>query len=209
MKKIVFLFLLVTLSFLAVGCHRNSVDIPDNIYSNGEEQPPVPDDFEEFFTAIFLYDDVYRSDDTLTWGSGTICLPMSQEILELKDYKILLCDNECELETVVSLSAQGYASVHNVELAEEIDGNFKTFRFKMVMLEQMANAMKEQGVYDNIVEEIEGQYYYLLELDEKCYAYIHLERKEGLKKGENEAEIANFVVKNARVSFELKQKTDN
>ena len=39
-------------------------------------------------------------------------------------------------------------------------------------------------------------------LDEKHYAYIHLERIEGAEKIESEAELADAVVKNARISFE-------
>jgi len=172
--------------------------------NNGDGQLLHPDDYDEFVTDIYLCDDVYRSDNTPTHGTASIALPMAQDVLELKDYDILLCGDGCDPAAVVSRASQGYAPAYRVVSDGEIDGNFKMLKFKMEIPEGMLEDIKAQGVYDQIIEELGGQYYYLLVLDEKHYAYIHLERTEGVEKIEDEAELADGIVKNAKINFEPK-----
>ncbi len=134
---------------------------------------------------------------------SSIALPMGQDVLEVADYDILLCGDDCDPTAVVSRASQGYAPAYRIVPDGEIDGNFKVLKFKMEIPEPMLEDVKEQGVYEQIVEEIESQYFYLLVLDEKHYAYIHLERVEGAEKTASEAEqLADSIVKNARISFE-------
>lgn len=209
MKKILAILLAAVLLLSVVGCNKTPPDVPDNTdksveQNDGDGQLLHTDDYDEFLTDIYLCDDVYRSDDTPTHGTASISLPMSQDVLELKDYQILLCGDGCPPESVVSRASQGYAPAYRVVTDGEIDGNFKVLKFKMEIPEGMLEDIKNQGVYEHIVEEIESQYYYLLVLDEKHYAYIHLERIEGAEKIETEAELADSIVKNARISFEPK-----
>ena len=209
MKKILVTLLAAVLLLSVVGCNKTPPDVPDNTdksveQNDGDGQLLHPDDYDEFLTDIYLCDDVYRSDDTPTHGTASISLPMSQDVLELKDYQILLCGDGCPPESVVSRASQGYAPAYRVVPDGEIDGNFKVLKFKMEIPEGMLEDIKKQGVYEQIVEEIESQYYYLLVLDEKHYAYIHLERIEGAEKIETEAELADDIVKKAIISFEPK-----
>ncbi|MBR3996309.1 MAG: hypothetical protein IKI97_13670 [Clostridia bacterium] len=209
MKKILAILLAAVLLLSVVGCNKTSPDVPDNTdksveQNDGDGQLLHPDNYDEFLTDIYLCDDVYRSDNTPTHGTASIRLPMSQDVLELKDYQILLCGDGCPPESVVSRASQGYAPVYHVVPDGEIDGNFKVLKFKMEIPEGMLEDIKKQGVYEQIVEEIESQYYYLLVLDEKHYAYIHLERIEGAEKIETEAELADDIVKKAIISFEPK-----
>ena len=209
MKKILVVLLAAVMLLSVVGCNKTPSDVPDNTgksveQNDGDGQLLHTDDYDEFLTDIYLCDDVYRSDDTPTHGTASISLPMSQDVLELKDYQILLCGDGCPPESVVSRASQGYAPAYRVVTDGEIDGNFKVLKFKMEIPEGMLEDIKKQGVYEQIVEEIESQYYYLLVLDEKHYAYIHLERIEGTEKTETEAELADDIVKKAIISFEPK-----
>lgn len=209
MKKTLVSLLAAVLLLSVVGCNKTPPDVPDNTdksveQNDGDGQLLHPDDYDEFLTDIYLCDDVYRSDDTPTHGTASISLPMSQDVLELKDYQILLCGDGCPPESVVSRASQGYAPAYRVVPDGEIDGNFKVLKFKMEIPEGMLEDIKKQGVYEQIVEEIESQYYYLLVLGEKHYAYIHLERIEGAEKIETEAELADDIVKKAIISFEPK-----
>jgi len=209
MKKTLITLLVAVLVLSVVGCNKTPPDVPDNTENNNENTGVVDqllsyDNYDVFEDEIYLCDDVYRSDDTPTHGTASIALPMAQDVLELKDYDILLCGDGCEPTAVVSRASQGYAPAYRVVPNGEIDGNFKTLKFKMEIPEGMLEDVKKQGVYEQIVEEIESQYYYLLVLDEKHYAYMHLERKEGIKKIEDEAELADGIVKNAKINFEPK-----
>lgn len=207
MKKILAILLAAVMLLSVVGCNKTPPDVSDNTdksveQNDGDGQLLHTDDYDEFLTDIYLCDDVYRSDDTPTHGTGSIALPMAQDVLEVKDYDVLLCGDGCSPESVVSRASQGYAPAYRVVADGEIDGNFKVLKFQMEIPEQMLEDIKQQGVYEQIVEEIESKYYYLLVLDEKHYAYINLERVEGAEKTENEAELADSIVKNARVTFE-------
>ena len=209
MNKILVILLSAVLLLSVVGCNKTPPDVPDNTDENKEnksveEQLLSYDNYDVFEDAIYLCDDVYRGDDTPTHGTASIALPMAQDFLEVKDYDILLCGDGCSPESVVSRASQGYAPAYRVVADGEIDGNFKVLKFKMEIPEQMLEDIKKQGVYEQITEEIESKYYYLLVLDEKHYAYINLERIEGAEKTENEAELADSIVKNARVTFEPK-----
>ncbi|MBQ7399470.1 MAG: hypothetical protein IJW06_03280 [Clostridia bacterium] len=209
MKKILITLLASILLLSVIGCNKTPPDVSNNTdkiteQNSVDEQLLHMDDYDEFLTEIYLCDDVYRSDDTPTHGSGAISLPLSQDVLEVKDYDILLCGDGCSPESVVSRASQGYAPAYHVVSDGEIDGNFKVLKFKMEIPEPMIEDIKKQGVYKQITEEIESQYYYLLVLDERHYAYIHLERKEGVERIEDEAELADSIIKNARVNFEPK-----
>ncbi|MBQ7974633.1 MAG: hypothetical protein IJ300_02980 [Clostridia bacterium] len=209
MKKIHVVLLAAVMLLSVVGCDKTPSDVSDNTDNDKEnksveEQLLSHDNYDVFEDEIYLCDDVYRGDDTPTHGTASIALPMAQDVLEVKDYDILLCGDGCSPESVVSRASQGYAPAYRVVADGEIDGNFKVLKFKMEIPEQMLEDIKKQGVYEQITEEIESKYYYLLVLDEKHYAYINLERIEGAEKIENEAELADSIVKNARVTFEPK-----
>ncbi len=204
MKKIIVMLLSALLFLSAVSCNKTPSEIlnPDNDNEiGGEEQLLSFDNYDEFLADVYLCDDVYRTDDTPTHGTGSILLPIAQDTLEVADYKILLCADGCDPTAVVSRASQGYAPAYRVVPDGEIDGNFKALKFKMEIPELMLEDIKRQGVYEQITERIESQYYYLIVLDEKHYAYIHLERKEDTEKIENEAELADAIVKNAKISF--------
>ena len=209
MKKTLITLLVAVLVLSVVGCNKTPPDVPDSTENNNEnigapDQLLSYDNYDVFEDEIYLCDDVYRSDDTPTHGSASIALPMAQDVLELKDYDILLCGDGCSPESVVSRASQGYAPAYHVVSDGEIDGNFRTLKFKMEIPEGMLEDVKKQGVYDQIIEELGGQYYYLLLLDETHYAYIYLERKEGVEKIDDEAELADGIVKNAKINFEPK-----
>lgn len=150
-----------------------------------------------------MCNDVYRTNDTPTCGSGSITLHMSEDIFEVNDYQILLCADGCNPSDIVSRASQGYAPVYQVIPDGEIKGNFQTFKFKMAVPELMADDLKRQGNYEDIAEQTEENYYYLLAIDKNHYAYIHLERRKGMEKFENEAELTDTVIKKAEIDLNL------
>lgn len=209
MKKMLVTLLVAVLLLSVVGCNKTPPVVPDNTdksveQNNGDGQLLHPDDYDEFLTDIYLCDDVYRSDNTPTHGTASIRLPMSQDVLELKDYQILLCGDGCPPESVVSRASQGYAPAYRVVPDGEIDGNFKVLKFRLKIDEAWLENMHNQGINVAIAEEMYGHYYYLLVLDEMHYAYIHLDAIDGGEEIEHEAELADSIVKNARISFEPK-----
>lgn len=221
MKKMLIMLLSAILVLSAVGCSQTPPDVPDDVdVSNGTTVSDVPDDtddqtetdetegqlldydnYDEFVADIYLCDDVYRSKDTPTHGTASIKLPMAQDVLELKDYDVLLCGDGCDPAAVVSRASQGYAPAFRIVSDGETDGNFKILKFKAEIPEGMLEDLKRSGTYEQLIEKLGGQYYYLLVLDEKHYAYIALERKEGAEKTEDEAELADDIVKNAKINF--------
>lgn len=227
MKKYFVTLLSVALLLLLIGCNQTPPDTPDNTTKNSTENSTVnttenstvnttenttgnsavnatenSQNEGALLVDIYLCNDVYRTKDTPTHGSGTIDLPMTQDVLEIKDYELLLCRDKCEPTTIVRLASQGYAAVYRVISDGELDGNFKTLKFKMVIPEPMVEDLKQQGVYEDTIERLESNYYYLLVLDETHYAYIHLGRIAGAEKVENEAALADSIVKNAEINFE-------
>lgn len=212
MKKILVAFLLVVLLLSFVGCNQTPPDTPDNntenttesttenTTENSQNENPLLND-NEFLVDIYLCSDVDHTKDTPTHGSGSIALTMTQDVLEIKEYQLLLCSDKCEPTTVVRRASQGNAAVYSVISDGELDGNFQTLKFKMAIPEPMVEDLKQQGVYEDTTEKLESNYYYLLVLDETHYAYIHLGRKAGVEKVENEAELADSIVKNAEINL--------
>ncbi len=150
---------------------------------------------------IYRCDDVYRTDDTPTHGNGTITLAIEGSGFEVTDCQLLLCDDGCEQNAVVSRASQGYAVAYNTVLAREFEGNYPTRAFSMGIPEPMVDDLIKQGIYEKFVDELEREYYYLLSLDRTHYAYICIEPMEGTQKVENEAEIIDGIIKNVNVSF--------
>ncbi len=209
MRKALVIIWVMLLTFFVASCNKTPLDASGNTDENKEnksveEQLLSYDRYDVFEDEIYLCDDVYRSDDTLTHGTGSIALPMGQDVLEVADYDILLCGDGCSPESVVSRASQGYAPSYTVVPNGEIDGNFKVLKFKLKIDEAWLKNMHDQGINVAIAEEMYGHYYYLLVLDEKHYAYIHLDAIDGGEEIEHEAELADSIVKNARVSFEPK-----
>lgn len=150
---------------------------------------------------IYRCDDVYRTDDTPTHGEGTVTLAIEGTGFEVTDCQLLFCDDGCEQSAVVSRASQGYAVAYNTVLTRKLEGNYPTFVFSMGIPEPMVEDLIKQGIYEQFVEELEREYYYLLKLDRTYYAYICIEPMEGTEKLENEAEIVDGIVKNAKISF--------
>ncbi len=159
----------------------------------------------EFWADIYLCDDVYLTDDTPIHGSGSVILPTNQDVLEVSDCKIILCSDKCDPSEVVQRAFQGYAPVYSVVSNGELNGNFKILKFKLEIPEPMIEDFEKKGDHqaiENMTERIDSIYLYLLVLDDNHYAYVRLERKEWIEKLEHEAELADSIVKSARVYFE-------
>ena len=228
MRKIFVTLLVAVFLFSFVGCTQTPPDVPnqttkndaESTTANSTEQSTVDttvnstvDTTEnstvnglrdgQFLEYIYLCSDVYFDAATPTHGSGMITLSTAQDVLEVKDRKLLLCSDECKPAAVVRLASQGAAAVYSVLPDGEFDGNFKTLKFKMAIPEPMAEDLKQQGTYDDTVARLESNYYYLLVLDETHYAYIHLVRRSGAEKAENEAALADSIIKNAEITLDL------
>ena len=176
--------------------NNSSSESEDLSSSKIEEQPS-----EKLDAKIYLCSDTNHTDDTQTHGSASINLSIAQYNLELKDYQVFLCEDNCEKSALVSRASQGNAPVYNVISDGEIDGNPKALRFRMTMPESMVENLKEQGNYESVIQRLDSNYYYLIELSEKHYAYIHLARKKDAEKTEDEVAIADAIIKNAKIDL--------
>ncbi len=79
MNKIIVAMLTAVLLLSVVGCNKTPPDVPDNTDKDKEnksveEQLLSYDSYDVFENEIYLCDDVYRSDDTPTHGTG-YCTP--------------------------------------------------------------------------------------------------------------------------------------
>ena len=178
MKQILSLILCLLLLLSMVGCRETSPQ-------------EIPTGYWEFAADIYLCDDVYITDDTPTHGSGQIALDMTREGLEVKDHKLLLCRDNCDPVHVVSRASQGYAPVYQVVADGELMGNYQILKFKMKTPEEMVGGANPP----------EGNYYYLIKLDKKHYAYIHLERAPDAAATDEEQILADYIVQNACIYF--------
>lgn len=148
------------------------------------------------YMNIFRCDAVYRTQDTKTYGNGTVYLSCGDFILS--DIQLLLCDDGCDTADIVSRAAQGYAPAYKVVKCEEFDGNYPTARFEMEIPDGMIEFLQEPGAYEEVTARIKRSYYYLLSLDETHYAYIHIEpRDTNPQRPADETETVNSIIREA------------
>ncbi len=192
MKKGIFASILI-LSLVFVGC---SYSIETEKTGEG-----VLVAKRELYADIYLCDDVYRTDETLTYGNGTVSFTVGSDVFDICDFKLLLCDDGCERADVVSRASQGYAPAYEVVETHMISGKHPVFKYKMEVPPGMIDSLKAGGAYEKVTEDINSSYHYLVKLEENLYAYICLERKAEAKKYENEKELADECV--AKAFFDL------
>ena len=203
MKKFLITILSIIIVLSMVGCRNTQVEIVGNGVESGDTQQVTVIETSnngELVSYIYNCDDVYITENTATYGEGEIVLAEVQENLIVADYKLLLCGDECEPAEIVARMSQGYARVYQTVLDEKIEGKHQILKFKMVMPDEMKENLDNQ---EEMAEPNDGEYYYLLVLDETHYAYIHLERNDNLEKIDNESEIADLIIKSANVSLEI------
>ena len=202
----IYLIVLFTASLLfsVCGCDTvttNDAEVNDTVAETDTAPEPESDtemlaDCVELSADIYFCDDVYLTADTPTHGSGTITLPQLGDALQIVDYQLLLCGDGCEPAAVVSRASEGYAVAYRTVEDVELDGNFRILKFKKEIPEPMVDDLKQAGSYDDTVERLGREYYYLLVLDEKHYAYINLVSDEDV------SELADEVIKNTAVQYE-------
>lgn len=209
MKKLLSL-LLAALLLTAVGCNTTPSELPDapDIQESVTEAPQTdgtseaPDGYESFTKDIYLCDDVYRTDDTPTYGTGTLSLSLADPI-ELCCFDILLCGDGCNQTSVISRAFWGYAPSWRLEKYDEYgiwEGwSFNTRKYSLEVPEDIKSDMIAQGAPESVTDP--RDHIYLLSLDEKHYAFIHLKGKDDTERPENEEEIANGIVKTAKIEF--------
>lgn len=222
MKKTLTLALILTAIVFTVGCtDKYSPVITPDTNSTPKQSSDIQDVqvMSEVWVKelpIYLCDDVYRTMLTPTHGTGTITLEsvggytISGAETSIKttyistDCKIILCDDGCKPESVVSRASQGYAPAYEVVLDQEYNTkqswNYNTQKFKMVPPHQMVEDLKNQGVYQQVMQRLERQYYYLITIDENHYAYICIEPTDKTsEKPDNETDLINEIIKKAQI----------
>ncbi len=208
MKKFTCVLLLVLLALLPLaGCDaepseaQNGTDIVrpgDGSNPETEIQAGTP---ARYFMDIYRCDDVYRTEDTPTHGSGTVTLSSPEEPLSVTDVKIIACADGCRREDVVSRAAQGYAKVADVVETGFFQGEYAVYRYGFSLSAAGAEDMKNQGTYEEYMTFLSGKYFYLFILDDIHYAYISVERKNGETPVENEAFLADTVANSVSVEW--------
>lgn len=214
MKKLCVLLLIAMLVLSCAACNRTVPsginDIEGDKKSGEEENKDQPTEIVTQTVDIYRCDDVYRTDDTPTHGSGTISIPINVSGYELSDFEILACDDGCNPTDVVSRAFWGYAPAWRIDQYEEYtaeDGwNFDTRKYINEVPEDIKNDMISQGAPDSVTNP--RDYIYLLTLDEKHYAYIHLKGKEEAEMVSDEHTIADEFVKKAQIEFVVKNPED-
>ena len=192
MKKLITILIFAAITVCTASCSQTGEETSNNMITES--------------LSIYLCDDVYRTDDTPTHGSGTISLSLADSEYKLYDAKLLLCDDGCDPAAVVSRASQGYAPVYRIvqtaEYTEQDGYNYLTRQFSAKIPEPMLEDLQNQGVLDTITARLEREYYYLLTLDDTHYAYISIDPKaENSEKPFDEEAIVNDFIKNAEIEF--------
>lgn len=193
MKKVLSAIILIAVFLSAAGCS----DINGSEHGTGGQNEDVTIGAFEVVSGIYLCDDVYLTDETPSYGDGYVYFPIRSDIFDVTDFKLLLCDDECDRADVVSRASQGYAPAYKVAETHEFSGKRPIHKFKMQIPEEMAKSLKDQGIFDRVTEEIGSCYYYLVVLENDIYAYICLERKEDATEYESESKYADDYIKTA------------
>lgn len=222
MKKTLIFALVLTAVVLTAGCTKPNAPVVSPDESITPEQSSDIQDVQSMSEVwvkelpIYLCDEVYRTMLTPTHGTGTITLKsvegytISEAETSIKttymstDCKIILCDDGCEPQAVVSRASQGYAPAYEVVLDQEYDTrqgwNYNTKKFKMLPPQQMIDDLKKQGVYQQVMKRLERQYYYLIAIDDIHYVYMSIEPTDmESTKPENEVDLINEIVKKAQI----------
>lgn len=206
MKKVLTTLLVSAILLSIGGCSQGSPvasggadSSESSTVSSQTQESSDSANLNELVADIYHCNDVNVTNDTKTYGSAVITLPITQDKLEISEYQIILCDDDCKQADIVSRMSQGYAPAYMVVSDGELSGKHRVFRFRMTVPEPMVEEMKNQGTYEKIVERLESNYYYLLKIDEKHYAYLHLKRKAGEEKDNNEAALADSVLKDTEI----------
>lgn len=149
---------------------------------------------------IYLCDDVYITDDTAAHGEYVILLPDTlSENFKINTAKVILCDDGCDPQSVVSRMFWGYAPVYTIsEYVEHTDWNYPTRQYLNKIPEDEKKNFSESDLY--YFDEIRRAYLYLITLGDGNTAFIVLEpAEESPDKPENEEELADDLIKNVRI----------
>jgi hypothetical protein len=134
-----------------------------------------------------------------TYGKATLYLPVWSPTWQVKDVRVIRCEDGCEPSALVSRAAYGNAPVYSPILQEEFYGNYHIYQFQMTVPEAMVEDLKNSGSYDAVVAELERNVYCLFVLDETHYAYLHLEYSEAVS---YEPGSPKFLVQNTTIVLE-------
>ena len=140
------LLLALLLLFSFAGCTEEPAD-PPVTEPCGTEEPSSPVLMWDTYTVdIYRCDDVYRTEETPTHGSGKVALIPPGEPLAVTDVKIIACTDGCRREDVVSRAAQGYAQVARIVEGAFWEGKYPTYlRLRFRRTEERGKACRERG----------------------------------------------------------------
>lgn len=206
MKKLLCITLAAALGLSAVGCISATNDpLTVTEYPGTERDTDVPADvtkYYDFDADIYLCNDVYITNETPTYGKGTLSLSLTDKF-ELKDYQLLLCLDGCDCTSVFSRALWGYAPAWRLEKFEKFtvgEGwSFETRRYDLTPPEDIKEDMIAQGAPDSLTNP--RDYIYLLTLDGTHYAFVHLKGREEFERAENEMQLADEIIKRVKVEF--------
>lgn len=154
---------------------------------------------------IYRCDDVvYILEDTPTHGIGTVFVPETSTEYIIDDCQFLLCDDGCDPASVVSRASQGYAPAYLVVQTDEFVGDYRAMRFTMEVPEPMIDSVKVQGSDDSELARLARNYFYLVELDNVHYAYIHVVKigeENTVEELENEVKHVDEFIRSLKIEF--------
>ncbi len=184
---------ILALSLSFVGCSYFTTQKPGDA-EQGEFVHPTE---YEIYSDIYLCDDVYITEDTKSYGNGTVSFSAGSDIFEVTDFKLLWCCDGCDRSHMVSRASQGYAPAYEVTETFELSGRYPVFKYKMELPDQTAEELRAQGTYDEVIQRINSSYHYLADLGEDIYAYVCFERKADAIKYEAESQMADEFIQKA------------
>ncbi len=162
----------------------------------------IMDSMTAHYTTVYRCDDVYRTDQTPTYGTAAVSVPTAMSDYVVDQVSVLLCDDGCDPTDVLSRAIWGYAPGWRIDQYTEYtetDGwNYPTRAYENIVPDDIKASMMEQGTPEWLYDRRE--YPYLLTLDETHYAVIVLKPKSyESEKPTNERERVDDILKTVRI----------
>ncbi len=130
---------------------------------------------------IYQLDDVYKTDDTPTYGTAEVWIPTALSGYSAYECEVVLCEEDKDPDGAALLLYYGYAPVWSLERigekTEEDGWNYHTYIYSAACPEALREAMREAGASEESLDP--RRYLYLSEIDSYHYAFVVIAPEEG------------------------------
>ncbi len=134
-----------------------------------------------------------------TYGTAIAWIPTALTEYEIRELRILRCDNLCDQTYLISHQYWGFGTAFGLSQYNEFttaeDWRYPTRRYIKTISDE--DGVPSDGQYVAASGNTTREYIYLVTLDENHYAFVVIEPREGVAEAENEAAVVNEFIRTA------------